>query len=70
MNDDLVIMFPFSVGMQQLLRIRSCYGVQYDIMFNSKKSVLLIVKTKEDKKSNFPSFVLADQVLDSDILAT
>ena len=39
------------------------YGVQYDIMFNSKKSVTLIVKTKEDKKSNFPSFVLADHVL-------
>ena len=36
-------------------------------MFNSKKSVTLIVKSscnfKEDKKSNFPSFVLADQVL-------
>ena len=41
--------------------------MQYDIMFNSKKSVTLIVKSscnfKEDKKSNFPSFVLADQVL-------
>ena len=61
--DDLVIMSPSSVGMQQLLRICSCYGVQCEIMFNSKKSVILLVKTKEDKKSNFPSFDLADQVL-------
>lgn len=61
--DDLVIMSPSSVGMQQLLRICSCYGVWYDIIFNSKKNVLLILKTKEDKKSNFPFFVLADQVL-------
>ena len=56
-------MSPSSVDMQQLLRICSCYGVQYDIMFNSKKSVTLIVKTKEDKKSNFPYFVLVDHVL-------
>lgn len=42
--------------------------VQFDILSNicliffQKKSVIFIVKTKEDKKSNFPCFVLAEQV--------
>lgn len=43
--------------------------VQFDILSNicliffQKKSVICIVKTNEDKKSNFPCFVLAEQVL-------
>lgn len=36
----------FSVGMQQLLRICSCYGVQLDILFSWNNSVILIVQTK------------------------
>jgi len=35
---DLVIMSPYSVGLQQLLRICSSYGVQHDIKFNVEKS--------------------------------
>jgi len=60
---DLVIMSPYSVGLQQLLRICSSYGVQHDIKFNVEKSVVMIVRTKEDLKSKFPSFYLNDQVL-------
>lgn len=40
--------------------------VQFDILSNiffPIKSVIFIVKTKEDKKSNFPCFVLAEQAL-------
>lgn len=53
--DDLVIMSPSSVGVQQLLTICCCHGMQFDILLNSKKECFLIVKAKEDKKSNFPS---------------
>ncbi len=60
---DLVILSPCSAGLQQLLRMSSSYRVQFDIKFNSKKSVVMIVKTKEDLKQNFPSFYLGDQVL-------
>ncbi len=44
-------------GLQQLLRVCSNYGVQHDIVFNTKKSVVMIVKTKEDRKQSFPPFV-------------
>ncbi len=38
--DDLVILSPYSSGLQQLLRACSNYGVQHDIVFNTKKSAL------------------------------
>ncbi len=62
--DDLVIMSPYSAGLQQLLKVCSSYGDQYDIMFNPKKSVILIAKAKEDQKQKFPSFLLSDRSLD------
>lgn len=61
--DDLVIMSPYSAGLQQLLRVCSDYGQQFDIKFNSKKSVIMMVKTKEDRTKTFPTFVLSDNVL-------
>ena len=61
--DDLVIISPSSVGLQQLLRICCCYSMQFDIVFNSAKSVIMIVKTKEDRNTQFPSFFLAGQAL-------
>ena len=61
--DDLVIMSPCSAGLQQLLNICSEYGLMCDIKFNPKKSVVMIMKTKEDRKATFPSFYLANKVL-------
>ena len=46
--DDLVIMTPSSAGLQQLLRVCSDYGQLFDIKFNPKTSVVMIMKTKED----------------------
>jgi len=37
--------------------------VHDDIEFNSKKSVIMIAKTREDQKLHFPSFFLGDQEL-------
>lgn len=61
--DDLVIMSPYSAGLQQLLRICSDYGEQYDIKFNSTKSVVMVVRTKEHLKSVFPVFYLSGEEL-------
>ncbi len=61
--DDLIIMPPCSAGLQQLLRVCSSNGVQYDIKFNPKKSVAMIVKIKEDKRQKLPVFLLAGKVL-------
>ena len=62
--DDLVVLCPYSAGLQQLSRVCSNYGMVYDIKFNSKKSVVMIVRTKDDQKLTFPSFPLAGEVLE------
>ena len=62
--DDLAVLSPYSAGLQQLLRICTKYGFLFDIMFNSKKSVVMICKTKDDQKLTFPSFSLAGEVLE------
>uniref|UniRef100_A0A8C6PWR0 Reverse transcriptase domain-containing protein n=1 Tax=Nothobranchius furzeri TaxID=105023 RepID=A0A8C6PWR0_NOTFU len=62
--DDLVLMSPYSAGLQQLLRACAKYGEQFDILFNPKKSVVMIAATKGDLKLNFPSFNLTNQVLE------
>ena len=59
--DDLVVLSPYSAGLQQLLRVCSEYGMGYDIKFNSKKSVIMIARTKDDQKLTFPSFSLAGE---------
>jgi len=56
--DDLVIMSPSSGGLQQLLGICSQYGLMFDIKFNSMKSVVMIVRTWEDMKCVYPSFLI------------
>lgn len=61
--DDLVVMSPCSSGLQQLLRVCSDYGEQYDLKFNINKSVVMLVRAKEDRKTVFPSFYLAGQEL-------
>lgn len=62
--DDLVAFSPYSAGLQELLRICSQYGTQYDIEYNAKKSTMLIVCSKDDRKSVFPMFSLSNKVLD------
>lgn len=61
--DDLAIMSPSTVGFQQLLDICSEYGVEFDVKYNAKKSVVLICRTKEDQKLHFPTFYLSGQSL-------
>ena len=61
--DDLVIFCPCSAGMQSLLKICSEYGFEFDIKYNSTKSNIMIVKSKEDRKLCFPEFCLCGQVL-------
>ncbi len=61
--DDLVILSPYSAGLQDLLKVCSQYGNDYDIKFNAKKSNVMIVRSKEDKKLVFPPFSLCDNPL-------
>lgn len=46
----LVILSSHSAGLQDLLKVSSQYGMDYDIKVNTKKSNIMIVRGKEDKK--------------------
>lgn len=61
--DDLVLLCPYSAGLQQLLNICSQYGLEYDIKYNAAKSYIMIVKTKETLKLSFPDFYLCGNAL-------
>ena len=62
--DDLVLISPYSAGLQQLLRVCSQYGIEHDIKYNAKKSNVMIVRGREDKKLTFPSFSLSGSPLE------
>ena len=61
--DDLVILCPYSAGLQQLLRVCSQYGSDCDIIYNAKKSNIMIIRSKEDSKLSFPVFFLSGTAL-------
>lgn len=61
--DDLVLISPYSAGMQQLLKICSEFGKDHDVLYNPTKSSLMIVRSKEYKNVIFPNFWLCDQPL-------
>ena len=61
--DDLSILSPSSSAFQQLLNICSNYGLDFDIKYNAKKSMVLICRTKDDLKLRFPDFYLSGQTM-------
>ncbi len=61
--DDLAIFSPSSAGLQQLLNICSEYGINHDILYNARKSMVMLCRTKEDRDLTFPNFYLAGQML-------
>lgn len=61
--DDLVVLCPYSAGLQQLLRICSQYGYDFDIKYNAKKSNIMIVRSNADKNLITPDFSLSGTVL-------
>ncbi len=61
--DDLVLLCPYSKGLATLLKICARYGIANDILYNSKKSALLFMSTKDDTNLVLPIFWLDDEVL-------
>ncbi len=47
--DDLVLLCPYIKGVATLLKICAIYGIANNILYNSKKSALLYMSTKDDK---------------------
>ena len=61
--DDLAIISPSSAGFQLLLNICTEYGVQNDVKYNAKKSVVMICRTKKEQALSFPTLYLSGQAL-------
>ncbi len=61
--DDLVIFSPYSGGLSALLKICEGYGIENDIKFNSKKTVLLAMKPNNQCLLSFPEFYLNGELL-------
>ena len=61
--DDLVLLSPSSKGLSELLHWCQCYGIQADIKYNGKKSVVMICNPTKDKPGHEPNFVLNNDVL-------
>ncbi len=61
--EDLIIFCSYSAGLGSLLKTYPENGFEFHIKYNSIKSNVMIVKSKEDKKLCFPHFHLFGEVL-------
>ena len=55
--DDMVLLAPATSALQQLLRECHRFGIEHDMVFNPKKSAVMIFKNKNSIALNAPSFV-------------
>lgn len=56
--DDLVIFCPSPVGLSSLLHICGKYGIDHDIKYNSKKSAVVICRSKFNKNVSYDDFTI------------
>ena len=56
--DNIVLLSPSATGLSLLLHVCGKYGLDHDIRFNSKKSVVIIFRHSFVKDFSFPSFVM------------
>ncbi len=61
--DYLIIFCSYSGGMEMILKICEEYGIEFDIKYNSMKSNIMIIRSKEDKDVSFPTFYLKGEPL-------
>ena len=56
--DDLVLISPSTAGLQKLLDVCQRFGLDHDIIFNPKKSAIMLFKPKNAIQLNSPNFIL------------
>ena len=61
--DDLVLLCPSQEGLQDLLEACEDYAINHDIKFNTKKSVVLIRRSKLLKDATVSKFKLCGEDL-------
>ena len=62
--DDLVLLSPSAAGLSIFLSICSTYGIEYDVMYNSTKSNVLIFRSKLLKNVHVPEFEINNTAID------
>lgn len=62
--DDMCIISPSAAGLRKLLLICENFASEHDILFNAKKSVCMIFRTKFLKIYNTPNFYLNGNILE------
>ena len=61
--DDLVLISPSVAGLNTLLRDCEDFGITHDMKYNSKKSAVMLFRSKSLSKSILPKFLLNGEVL-------
>ena len=61
--DDMVLLAPSTAALQMLLRECQKFGLGHDMVFNPKKSAVMIFKNKNDRDINAPPFVLNNEYI-------
>ena len=62
--DDLVIFAPSPGGLQDLINVCHLYALKFDIKYNSKKSMVMVIRSKDDRNDNFGRFIIGDLMLE------
>ena len=61
--DDLVILSPSVPGLSELMQVCGLYGLNHNIKYNSKKSAVLICKSKYMNNLDVPSFKINGETI-------
>ena len=61
---DLVLLSPSAAGLSMLLSICSTYGIEYDVMYNSTKSNVLVFRSKLLTNVHVPEFEKNNTAID------
>lgn len=61
--DDMVLLSPTAFGLQSLLNICETYAYEHDIIYNTKKSVCMVMRSKRYKHAVLPNLALSGGVL-------
>ena len=61
--DDLVLISPSATGMKELLCACEVYSLEHAIVYNSKKSTVLVCRNKAMRHAVRPSFIVNGDVI-------
>lgn len=61
--DDVILVCPSTHGLQKLIDACGKYGLDHDVIFNDKKTVCMIIRTKKYNNFVFSNFTLNEREL-------